>query len=171
MKTRNPFKPRMFGFIALMFALLVLGGCNTSIALKEDESLGSGCGYPYAHYSVKGTVTDENGNPINDLEVRLYGVTTYEGQDYAIPIPNRLKSVKTNRQGVYILETDGYIYNTVQINVNDIDGASNAGEFASDSLRNSTFMFLKDKDNKKKWLIGNADISMPDIKLKKRPAE
>lgn len=167
MKTLNYFKPLMFDFIALLFALLVFGGCEA----LEDEYRHTGCGVPYAHYSVKGTVTDENGNPINGLEVRLSGVTTYEGQDYTIPIPNRLTSVKTNRQGVYLLETNGHIYITVQVNVNDIDGASNGGEFASDSLRNSTFEFFKKKDDNNSWSVGDANISMPDIKLKKQPAE
>ena len=166
MKTRNPLKPRKIGFFALLLSLLGLGGCEALQEIGIQEVM---YGSLNAHYSVKGAVTDENGNPIKDLEVRLYGVTTYEGQDYAVP--NRFEPVKTDQQGTYHLEMSGRIFTTVQVNVNDVDGAANGGEFASDSLRNSTFMFLKDKDNKKKWLIGNADISMPDIKLKKRPAE
>lgn len=45
---------------------------------------------------------------------------------------------------------------------------ANGGEFASDSLRNSTYTFLKDKNDKNEWSVGNADITMPDIKLKKQ---
>jgi putative lipoprotein (rSAM/lipoprotein system) len=152
-----------------MSALLALGGCEANKALEEDEYHGTGCGIPYAHYSVKGIVTDENGNPIKDLEVRFFGVETYEEQSYVCP--NTIKPVNTDEQGTYFIETNERIYKIIQVNVNDIDGAANGGEFASDSLRNSTFALLKDKDHKKPWLIGNADISMPDIKLKKRPAE
>ena len=166
MKARNHFKPRKIGFFALLFSLLGLGGCEAIEEIGIQEAM---YGSPYAHYSVKGTVTDENGNPIENLEVRLYGVATYEGRDYAVPNP--LEPVKTDRQGTYHLEMSGRIFTTVQVNVNDVDGAANGGEFASDSLRNSTFMFLKDKDDKSAWSVGNADISMPDIKLKKQPAE
>ncbi len=163
MKARNHFKPRKFSLLALLLSFLGLGG---GCEVIEPVMYGS----PYANYSVKGTVTDENGNPIKDLEVRLYGVTTYEGKEYSIP--NHLEPVKTDQQGTYYLEMSyGSYYDKLQINVKDIDGAANGGEFASDSLRSGTLTFLKDKDDKNMWFVGNADISMPDIKLKKQPAE
>lgn len=170
MKARNHFKPRKSGFFALLFALLGLGGCEAGEAVEEFGIQEVMYGSPYAHYSVKGTVTDENGSPIKDLEVRLYGVTTYEGKEYSIP--NHLEPVKTDQQGTYYLKmSSGSYYDKLQINVKDIDGAANGGEFASDSLRSGTLTFLKDKDDKNMWFVGNADISMPDIKLKKQPAE
>ena len=163
MKAQNHLKPRKFCFFALLLSILGLGG---GCEVIEPVMYGS----PYAHYSVKGTVTDEKGSPIKDLEVRLYGVTTYEGQEYAIP--NHLEPVKTDQQGTYHLEMSyGSYYDKLQINVEDIDGAANGGEFASDSLRSSTLTFLKNKDDKNMWFVGNADITMPDIKLKKRSTE
>ena len=62
----------------------------------------------------------------------------------------------------------GVPYTTVQVNVKDTDGSANGGEFASDSLRNSSYMFLKDKNDNNPWSVGTADITMPDIKLKKQ---
>lgn len=79
--------------------------------------------------------------------------------------------VRRNRyhtKGTYLIEMNDSPYTTIQVNVKDIDGAANGGEFASDSLRNSTYVFIKDKKDKDSWSIGTADITMPDIKLKKQ---
>ena len=64
MKAQNHLKPRKFCFFALLLSILGLGG---GCEVIEPVMYGS----PYAHYSVKGTVTDEKGSPIKDLEVRL----------------------------------------------------------------------------------------------------
>ncbi len=153
-------QPRKLGFFAMLLALLGLAGCE---GIGVEVMYGS----PTAHYSVKGTVTDENGNPIKDLEVRLHGVAEYEGQ--GISVPNQLAPVRTDQKGTYHLEMSyGRIFPTVQVNVDDVDGSANGGEFASDSLRNSTYAFVKDNEVNSPWHVGTADITMPDIKLKKK---
>ena len=160
MKTHIHNKTSRLGFFSMLLALLGLGSCN-DIGIVQVMY-----GSPTAHYSVKGKVTDESGNPIQNLDVNLYGVSSYEGQDYARP--NSLPPVKTDQKGTYLLEMSAFPYTTVQVNVKDVDGPANGGEFASDSVRTSTFMFLKDKDDKNTWSVGKADITMPDIKLKKK---
>ena len=74
----------------------------------------------------------------------------------------------TDSKGTYLIERSDRPYSAIQVNVKDIDGASNGGEFASDRLRNSSFTFIKDKNDKSAWSVGTADIKMPDIKLKKK---
>ena len=161
MKTHKHNKARALRFFSMLLALLGLGvGCE-ELGIVEVMY-----GSPSAHFSVKGKVTDESGNPIQNIEVYLYGVTNYEGQDYAVPNPGQ--PVKTDAKGTYLIERSDRPYTTIQVTAKDIDGSANGGEFASDSLRNSTYMFLKDKDDKNAWSIGTADITMPDIKLKKQ---
>jgi len=160
MKTHKHNKARTFGIFSLLLALLGVGCEELGIV---EVMYGS----PSAHFSVKGKVTDESGNPIQNIEVSFHGVTNYEGQDYAVP--NQCEPVKTDTKGTYLIETSSIRpYTTIQVNVKDIDGSANGGEFASDSLRNSTYVFIKDKKDKDSWSIGTADITMPDIKLKKK---
>ena len=162
MKTRIH-KPCKMGFFAMLFALLGVGceAINEEIGITEMMY-----GSPTAHFSVKGKVTDENGSPIQNIEVSLYGVMNYNGQDYAVP--KNHQPVKTDTKGTYLIEMNGIPYTTIQVNAKDIDGSANGGEFASDSLRNSTYTFIKDKNDKSQWSVGTADITMSNIKLKKK---
>ena len=159
MKKQKHNKTRALGFFSILLAFMGVG-------CEEIGIIELMYGSPTAHFSVKGKVTDESGNPIQNIEVNLYGVSSYEGQDYAVP--NQVQPVKTDTKGTYLIEMNDSPYTTIQVNVKDIDGAANGGEFASDSLRNSTYTFLKDKNDKNEWSVGNADITMPDIKLKKQ---
>ena len=160
MQTHKRKKARAFGIVSLLLAFLGVGCEELGIV---EVMYGS----PSAHFSVKGKVTDESGNPIQNIEVSFHGIANYEGQDYTVP--NQFKPVKTDTKGTYLIETGSIRpYTTIQVNVKDIDGSANGGEFASDSLRNSTYMFIKDKNDKDSWSIGTADITMPDIKLKKK---
>ena len=159
MKTQKHNKARALGFFSILLAFLGVG-CEELGIIKVMY------GSPSAHFSVKGKVTDESGNPIQNIEVNLYGVASYEGQDYAVP--NQGQSVKTDTKGTYLIEMNDRPYSAIQVNVKDIDGAANGGEFASDSLRNSSYTFIKDKNDKSEWSVGKADITMPDIKLKKK---
>lgn len=151
-------KPHKIGFFALLLGLLGFGGCQ----LISPEMYGS----PTALFSVKGKVTDEQGNPIQNLEVNLYGVDSYEGQDYVIP--NYREPARTDKTGTFFIEMSDSPFTTVQVNVQDVDGAANGGEFASDSVRTSNYSFLKDKTDKNMWSVGKADITIPDIRLKKK---
>ena len=140
MKMQKHNKVRAFGFFSMLLALLGVG-CEKIEEIGIVEVM---YGSPSAHFSVKGKVTDESGNPIQNIQVNLYGVTSFQGQDYAVP--KNHQPVKTDTKGTYVIETGGIIpYTTIQVNVKDTDGSANGGEFASDSLRNSSFTFIKDK--------------------------
>ena len=162
MKTQKHNKVRALGFFSMLLALLGVG-CEKIEEIGIVEVM---YGSPSAHFSVKGKVTDESGNPIQNIEVNLYGVTSFQGQDYAVP--KNHQPVRTDTKGTYLVEMNDIPYTTIQVNAKDVDGAANGGEFASDSLRNSSFTFIKDKNDKSAWFVGNADIQMPDIKLKKQ---
>ena len=107
-------KPHKIGFFALLLGLLGFGGCQ----LISPEMYGS----PTALFSVKGKVTDEQGNPIQNLEVNLYGVDSYEGQDYVIP--NYREPARTDKTGTFFIEMSDSPFTTVQVNVQDVDGAA-----------------------------------------------
>ena len=152
-------KTRKLGFFSMLLALLGLGGCE--IIMPEMY------GAPSANFSVKGTVTDEGGNPIQDLEVSLSGVDSYDGEVYVIPTFR--DPVKTDQKGTYLLDISSTTpFTTLQVNVKDVDGPANGGEFASDSARTSNYSFVKDKKDHDTWSVGTADITMPVIKLKKK---
>ena len=139
---------------SMLLALLVMGGCENI----SPDSLGVND----VLYSVKGTVSDVNGNPIQNLAVSLWGVlSNEEGQTKAVPMQGN--SVKTDEKGAYLLTVYGHSFTVVQVSVMDVDGIANDGEFLSDSLRIRIFDFQKDK--KLGW---TADIAAPDIKLKKK---
>lgn len=163
MKTHKHNKARALRFFSMLLALLGLGvGCE-ELGIVEVMY-----GSPSAHFSVKGKVTDEQGNPIQNLDVSFHGVISNE-EGQTIVVPNSYIPVKTDTKGTYLIETSSIRpYTTIQVNVKDTDGSANGGEFASDSLRNSTYVFIKDKKDKDSWSIGTADITMPDIKLKKK---
>ena len=161
MKTHKHKKARALGIFSLLLAFLGVG-------CEELGIIELMYGSPSAHFSVKGKVTDESGNPIQNLDVSFHGVISNE-EGQTMVVPNSIIPVKTDTKGTYLIETGSIIpYTTIQVNVKDIDGSANGGEFASDSLRNSTYVFIKDKKDKDSWSIGTADITMPDIKLKKK---
>jgi putative lipoprotein (rSAM/lipoprotein system) len=161
MQTHKHKKARALGIFSLLLAFLGVGCEELGIV---EVMYGS----PSAHFSVKGKVTDEQGNPIQNLDVSFHGVISNE-EGQTMVVPNSYIPVKTDTKGTYVIETGGIIpYTTIQVNVEDTDGSANGGEFASDSLRNSSYTFIKDKKDKNAWSVGTADIMMPDIKLKKQ---
>ncbi len=161
MQTHKRKKARALGIVSLLLAFLGVGCEELGIV---EVMYGS----PSAHFSVKGKVTDEQGNPIQNLDVSFHGVISNE-EGQTMVVPNSFIPVKTDTKGTYLIETGSIRpYTTIQVNVKDTDGSANGGEFTSDSLRNSTYVFIKDKKDKDSWSIGTADITMPDIKLKKK---
>ena len=119
-------------FFALLLAVLGIGGCS---AIEEvDNRMIAAYGVPTATYHVKGKVTDEQGNPIPDIEVSFYGV--YYGSTGTPPgiDPFNVK-LKTNSQGNYLLEELHYPYPKVRIQFEDKDGPANGGEFESETTQ------------------------------------
>lgn len=139
---------------SMLLALMGMGSCEN---ISPDR-----LGVNSVTYSVKGTVTDEKGNPIQNLDVSLWGVlSNEEGQTKAVPMQGN--PIKTDAKGAYLLKVYGPSFSVVQVSVMDVDGIAHDGEFVSDSLRIRIFDFQNDK--KLGW---TADITVPDIKLNKK---
>lgn len=151
-------------FFALLLAVLGIGGCST---LEEvDTRMMAAYGVPTAMYHVKGKVTDEQGNPIPDIEVSFYGV--YYGSPGTPPgVDSFNVKLKTDSKGTYLLEKLHHPYPQVRIQVEDKDGPANGGEFESGTTL-VDITFNKDKRDKYPWYSGVAQVDVPKIKLKKK---
>ena len=145
------------GFFALLLALVGIGS--------------TGCwqvcmyGSPTAEWSVKGKVIDEAGKPVPGLQVVLGNRTDNEpgviyDQNYW-----PLDTLKTGPDGVYQVTDQGFPLSKLQVDVTDVDGAANGGEFNSASVVVSDFKF---KNGDGAWYSGHADIAIPDIVVKKK---
>ena len=119
----------------------------------------SAYGTPTATYIYRGTVTDEEGNPIKDIDVVLHGVI--EGSMNASLV------IKTDKNGVF---RTGWL-NTSQARVETIDfvdrdGEANGGDFESQTLE------VKDLDSKKVtegsgWYQGEFEVQA-NVQLEKK---
>lgn len=157
-------KPNRTGFFALLLSLLGIGGCD-AIENEIGGLMPLMYGSPTAQYSIKGKVTDEDGKEIPDLEVTFSGMWTDDaGYSYTRPIA---APVKTDAQGRYDTDMTGFPCDRLQVKVVDNDGPLNGGDFASDST--TVYVeFKKDKKDKNPWYHGEADVTVPSFKLKKK---
>ena len=145
--------------VSLVLAAMGVTQCDTT----GTEMYGA----PAADYSVKGKVTDTEGNPIDKLEVTVSTVNENSADVLYDQNVWPVGSVSTKADGSFSLEqTTSYSASTLQIDVKDIDGEEN-GEFSDKTviIKNVTFSG-KDKNNS--WYIGKADVSVPTIKLEKK---
>lgn len=158
-------RPKKLGFFAMLLALLGLGGCED---VKEVIGLNqmSMYGTPSAYYSVKGKVTDMEGNPIPGINVSFYGVYYGSPGTPAGVDPFRI-NLETDGNGAYAWESKHFPYPQVRVQFDDTDGPANGGEFErGETLVDITFK--KDKKDKNPWYSGSAKVDVPTIKLKKK---
>ena len=148
---------------AVLTALLsVLGfGCSTD----EPEEYGTilmEYGTPYTDYIIKGSVTNEAGEPVRGIKTSLKSVFDNENEHYVLG----LDSVETDVSGSYQLKYVGLRDRGLKVIVEDIDGEANGGEFLSDTLDIDFNKAVKTEEGSD-WYEGAYDISQ-DIKLKKK---
>lgn len=104
-------------------AVLGFFGASCEKALEAEESEGGMLlmyGSPTVEYTVKGVVTDEEGNPIKGIKVT--------------PVYNDSYSLTTSKKGEF---SDAF-YSTANCPYyifEDIDGEKNGGLFAKDTIR------------------------------------
>ena len=157
-------KPRKVGFFAMLLALLGIGGCEAIDDVIDQREMMAMYGTPTALFSAKGTVTDENGQPIQGLQVvlgrRYYdsGLVMYDRHYFPVD------TLSTDANGEYRFSGTSYPVVNLQVDVNDIDGTAGGGEF------NSTTTVVKGIEYKggDGWYRGKADVQVPDIKLSKK---
>lgn len=129
--------------MAMLFGLLGFSSCSDD----EDEPI---CMYgtPTADYIVKGTVTDEAGNPIMGINIYPSGTLT---------------PAKTDAEGRF--KTDNLSYGGPYIFV-DPDGDANGGRFETDTLHYNDFKCTKVGESKHDWHMGVFELEA-EVKLKK----
>lgn len=156
---RNPFKnPHHTGFISLLLALLGLG---TTGCIFFPVMYGS----PSAEWSVKGKVVDESGKSVPGLQVVL--INHYENSASVIYDQNDwpLDTLRTGTDGSYEAARHGFPLQQLKVEVKDIDGEANGGEFHDASVIVKDFKF---EDGDGAWYSGHADINVPDIIVYKK---
>ena len=156
-------KPKKLGFFAMLLALLGIGGCTSEEIFYEREMMAM-YGTPTANFSVKGTVTDEKGKPISNLQVIL-GQRYYNNSGVIYDVNYvPIDTLTTDAKGVYQMSKTRFPVQNLQIDVNDIDGEAGGGQFES-----STFIINDIKyEGGEGWFRGTANVKVPDIKLKKK---
>lgn len=148
---------RPTGLLSLLLSLLGLGGCDPFV---EPEMYGT----PTVYYSVRGTVTDEKGDPIEGIQVTVGTPWTDDGTTYySYPIG---EAVTTDDKGYWTRAANFFPADTLLIHFKDIDGEEHGGEFADDSTAVPVTIHRKDTGNM--WFIGVSTVDVSDIKLKKK---
>lgn len=152
---KNNNNKRHTGFISLLLALLGIGTSSCIVACMY--------GSPSADYSIKGKVTDSNGRPIPGLQVALGN--RMDNQPGVIYDQNYwpLDTVTTGYDGKFQADLDGFPISKLQIDIKDLDGPNNGGEFSDLGLVISDIKL----EGGKGWYEGHADIQVPDIILTK----
>ncbi|MBQ8653145.1 MAG: radical SAM-associated putative lipoprotein [Alistipes sp.] len=134
--------------MAMLFGLLGFSACSDD---EEDEPIYM-YGTPTADYIVKGTVTDEAGNPIMGINIYPSGTLT---------------PAKTDAEGRF--KTDTLSYRGPYIFV-DPDGDANGGRFETDTLHYNDFKCTKVGESKHDWHMGVFELEA-EVKLKKEVKE
>ena len=139
--------------------LAMLGyGCSSSSTEENIEEYGVVMyGTPYAHYVLKGSVTDEAGNPIQGINVKAPYGSDLDSQFGQI--------VETDAAGKFALKEFSSLRGH-EIIFEDVDGEANGGLFQSDTIRVETLPKTQtEKGNG--WYNGKYEVQA-DIKLKKK---
>ena len=133
-----------------VMALLGFAGCNNG----DEPCL---YGSPSVDYRVLGTVTDNEGKPLEGIQVVVDnpGASTYYDKN-GIIVKDKYESGKLTPDTVYTdkngkfssYKVEAFSDSKLVVEVQDIDGEANGGEFQSER-------FTKDKLDKKQLKKGN----------------
>lgn len=146
-------------FNALLGSLLALLGfesCDNVVETGEEY------GAPYATYQIRGTVTNEGGEPIEGIKGRLgVEVTNPDGSktlhfEYGdSALTDRLGHLNIDN----ISETTHFLVpGNTYIELSDTDGEANGGEFATDVI-NLEDMKKEQLEKGERWYRGKFEYS------------
>lgn len=127
--------------------LLCLIGFGSSVACSPGM-VADEYGSPYASYEVKGKVTDQQGEPIQGIQVTCDALY--------------MEPVFTEADGSYALYGDGFPREKIQVTFEDVDGEENGGVFAGKTIAAQVEQVQSGDDN---WNFGvyeaevNAELS------------
>jgi len=142
----------------MVVSLLGFSACEGDANKEASYEYGT----PTADYKYMGTVTDEEGNPIEGINVVFQASGNMLNKEF--------HRVATDKNGKY--ETD-YIYyilgsSIYQALYTDIDGEENGGHFEDKIVEIHKMDKTKVKDGER-WYMGVYDLSA-EVKLTKKPA-
>ena len=146
---------RKSSFFSMLLALLGVGA--SSCIFITPCMYGS----PRAEWSVKGKVVDAAGKPVPGLQVVLgnrYGAN-YDQEYWP------LDTLQTGPDGVYQVQSGGFPLSKLQVDVHDIDGPDNGGEFLDAMVYVTDFKF---ENGDGAWYSGSAEINVPDITVTRK---
>jgi putative lipoprotein (rSAM/lipoprotein system) len=98
-----------------LLALLGFSGCDIIQGRYEY-------GTPYSLYTIKGRVTDPEGEPVRDIKIVVENIDELWAEEYAVGI--------TDASGSYFVGGEWYGRSPFVVTAEDIDGSKNGGEFA-----------------------------------------
>lgn len=147
--------------------LFILLAAMTFVACKDNEpEPAPEHGVPSISYQVKGVVTDEAGNPLAGIAMKLKD--DYMNPAFKDPYV-QLDSVGTDENGAYASHfvNDTQIRDGLVIIAEDVDGEENGGLFAPDTLRLIDMEKKKVAEGDDEWDSGTWELK-GDLKLKKQ---
>lgn len=149
-------------FTGIFSILLGLLGIGTSACFPVVMY-----GTPQADFSIKGKVLDEEGQPVKGIQVVV--ANRFENSPSVIYDQNwsPIDTLYTDGAGNYEMTREIFPTSNVQVDIHDVDGTQNSGEFEDETL---IFREIEYKDGKG-WYSGHAEITVPDIVLKKKSNE
>ena len=125
-------------------------------------------GVPNADFKARGTVTDENGQPIEGIRVAVRQHRHYENSSGVIYDQNdwyENDTLYTDDKGAYQLIRSVFEGpDDVKIVFEDIDGAENGGEYTA---AEATPEVVRTKEGDRSWYGGAFEVRA-DAKLKKK---
>ena len=143
--------------------LSMLGFASCSVDDDEDDSVLM-YGVPAATYQINGDVTDEVGNPIEGISVKL---ALKDGNQQYWP----LDSVGTKSGGKFSVrdyqEADKIPSPSRVLILADVDGAANGGEFKTDTIQLSDLQMMKTKSGRGNYDLGEYSL-VKKMQLKKK---
>lgn len=112
-------------FIVWLLALLGFSGCDI-IGANMYGPAPVEYGTPHAEFELKGKVTDEEGTPIQGIEVSAR---------WANDAPGEISPVETDAKGEYVFNDPYWWPDTgnIEVTANDIDGDENGGDFTAET--------------------------------------
>ena len=144
---------------AVLSVLLGLLGFEACDPVDEYGASPVEYGTPFAHYEVKGQVTDEAGNPIQGIQISaISGV--FDSQLY--------QTVTSDETGHYTLsERQLFVGDDDRIEFKDIDGEANGGLFQDTTLNMRDMPMEKTANGDNHWNSGTYKVN-GNVKLKKK---
>ncbi|HKM12829.1 MAG TPA: radical SAM-associated putative lipoprotein [Bacteroidales bacterium] len=136
--------------LAIIFPSIILSGCPICMY-----------GSPYATYTTRGQVTNEEGKALKGIRVSVadYTYTDPQGNELA----DFIDSALTDSRGGYLIDNLHLETYRLIVVAKDIDGEEEGGEYQSDTIVVDDFDF-KGGDG---WYSGHADVKV-DFQLKKK---